>query len=854
MLKTHFAIFSVAVFLLMTLYPNVVQAQQEETAYQYEAQFSNLGPPTEGEVIKNNIADTENVKTEIDIWEKDLGTEVTEGSYVGPLYASSVFELDYKGLETNQPMSVNKTIYYIESEAINYIQDNIDTETIADLVPSAQLIYQIGVGLNITSQISEGTTSLKYTIPVAEKRSVCSLVQIVNFTNRVIMSGATEFWMKIPIIPSCINFEELTPTISIIPLNNDIDKDKLWLVGKPTITYSPIPSYTNWSAYGTDEQWTYPTDAGRILPIYTNGEYSNLRLQYNGQQSSISQSVNKKYMINNSLYTKIYGTIEPNTNYIVSFSFILNKNEKPKILLTEENLYHTSIYENETNPIRQSFFQISDIEFSNQNLYYYDSGIGESIFGSLYNRPILEVSTDWMGNLLPSSVNPINDTLEIPVDMSFSFIFKSGRGNYGMYGQSFNMKAGQSLVIYKNITPTTDKYISIMIPFVSEKTAKINAMVEFSNYQSAGINAIQNRFELQGELFYNYANFVNGSIISSPKFGYKSPYYWQSEEPQEYTDFILFTVPYKASAEFNILPRPIRITIFFEEDINITFMFSTILNSDLYKTEKFNAIDSRMNDQILGTSMTITPSYMYPILTYVPTSNFRSKLTYIYGSSKIEPIFYDGWENIEKYPSLFGGLTGVDYIRKINDVTNCEIVHAELFCSVQLTDGMWYQMATTGSGQLYATNFFERRMAIGLQDLYLDTTNKSSQVKVNWYDNGLDKFSMAWESFKKGDILNAVKYTVEGAISLLWDGLTTFMGWIKGVFENIWNGLVKLGKFVKTVLVEFWDTIISIVGDIVRNVEKILEVALYIIAIIIFAFVVSWSARFINLTSGGMDE
>jgi hypothetical protein len=234
----------------------------------------------------------------------------------------------------------------------------------------------------------------------------------------------------------------------------------------------------------------------------------------------------------------------------------------------------------------------------------------------------------------------------------------------------------------------------------------------------------------------------------------------------------------------------------------------------------------------------------------------RLNLLYVYKEVHKQPIFYCGWENkndvsITPANAFYKGVDHRRYIQNMNDNT---IVHSELFRSVQMTTGIWHQLAMSSSGHHYATNFFERRIAVGLIEYFVDTTNRSTEVKINWYDDASGHFGMAWEALKKGDIIGAISYAVQGAISLIWNGLQAFLGWIHSVFVKIWDALVKVGKFIYTVLQEFWGQILSIINDIVSGAEKVLEIMLYVIAIIIFAYVISWSTRFIFITRGGMDD
>jgi hypothetical protein len=323
------------------------------------------------------------------------------------------------------------------------------------------------------------------------------------------------------------------------------------------------------------------------------------------------------------------------------------------------------------------------------------------------------------------------------------------------------------------------------------------------------------------------------------------PFWWQSDQPEYYSDYILFTVPYKVTAISPVASNTIRIMITFVEEANITFMFSTINPVNLYTTA---SVSSQRTFDLAFDSIAVDKKFL-------PSPRVRTKITYLYDNVKLQPIFFKGWQNKEEYldgvtAPIYAGIDKRNYVSPIN---NYIVIQSELFCSVQLTDGMWHQLATTNEGTQYATNFFERRMAVGVLEYWVDTTNRSTDSQSAWYDDAFNEWDLAKECFKRGDLVGTVKHVVSAAVSLIWNGLKEFLGWIYGVFVKVWDTLVKIGKFIKTVLTNFIDTIISIMGDIVGGIEQILNVAIYVISIIIFAFVVSWIGRLLYITKRGLN-
>lgn len=814
--KRIFAYICVFVFIAMMFQAPIAKAA--DTTTEFDALFPAQTIPGTKVTIENNLNNQSSVRTELAVWENDLGIGSTDGSYVGPIFESSLFEVDYKP--------------YLENETVDFT-DVVYNSFKPVIVPEA---VRGNVGLNLSSTNWEFPYSLyprhfnqtdikQFTsyYPVAKKRSIISLAMNVTFTNRMILSGATEFYVRVPISAGCINFEELRPTLSFFKLDSGYNPDKLWMVDGYAIIYDPWPKTTVYDTNGTLS--VINTEEGRIRTDYSH--ITPLRGVYDGNGAQIVQFVTDNDIINDNIYCHIRGTIEPNVEYLIVFSAVLKG--KPLIFLTEDDLCSNG---------RCSNIQVADLNFRDvTQRTYAEAGVE----APSWNHYLTVVRSDLVpgypdeliGPRLPYSSSLVNETINLPVDLGFSFVFINGRGDFGMFGHKYHFEPDDAFIFYKEIEqPDNDQFISIMIPFISENWIDVNITVDLlPKYRE------YTRFEPIGVLGRNTSAYTYYNE-SMREFGYIFTNWWQAPIDMTYTDYILFSTPYKIDRSEMIGDVWIKVIVTFNRAADVTFMFST-LSDDSYEKYIRDKIEFGSFDLTIGTNDYTVPSYVRPGLFYVTRNTIVRPM-----GTPIWTAKQGLYDSSDPYSQQYHW---DEYKRVVANPDDLEIAHYELFSSVQLTDGLWHELVTSPEGYQYATHFFERRIAIGVVDLWIDTTNNQSVEKVSWYDEGLGLWGQAWEMFTQGNIIGAISAAIAGGISLLWNGLKAFVGVIIGVFKAAWNGLVGVGKFIYSIVSSFIGKITSIIGDIVDAAERILSIAIYIIAILIFMYVVSWGGKLLYL-------
>lgn len=771
----------ITVIIIGVLFQSPVAKAQDSANY-FNADFPAQQLPDDSIIIENNIANQSSIRTEIDIWENDLGGEVTDGSYVGAIFESSLMEVDYEPLRIDETLSYS--VVYGETLPENEFPPH----------PIRPLTY------NDQQQFSSN-------FPYLKKRSIITVAEVFNFTNRMIMSGATDFYVKLPLRPDCVDFAEVTPTICVFKVTNEntteiqqsIDDGYLYLEPSFSVIYDGFPY--RWESYDNGTVYDVEQKTGVIRTDINVGE--RLYPYYRGFRPNIIQPVREEDVVNDGIYARVLGTIEPNTNYIFTFNCILKS--KPLVYLTEDDICSNG---------RNSKIIVSDLEFKLETDASWFSQPQEFTAHHGWHS-LTKVYAD------TSTYPLVNETIDLPVDASFSFIFKAGRGSYGMFGHKFHFDQGDALVFYDRIdAPTTDKFLSIMLPFIADESLFVNITVTLLDPT--------NKFEPIGVISASGWDFV-----------YVNTNVWHSDEEMPYTDYILFSVPYKVIADNIVTPNlDVKVMITFEEEADVTLMFSTPDEA----TSGFETTYIEQNPSLLDS--VILPDAL-PL--YIPYFKPRRKLTYIYEDVRTIQFAHYTWDDYEGFTEKESPNQNASHsiIKVPRDLSRATVMHYELFKSVQLTDGIWHELVTSGEGFQYATHFFERRISIGLLNFWVDTTDNDTEESVAWYDDGLNKWSNAWESLTKGDLLSAIYYAVSGTISLIWNGLQAFLGFIVGIFHKVWDGLVKVGTFIYSVLSSFVGQILSIIGDIINSLEDILNVLLYIITLLIFAYVVSWTGKLI---------
>lgn len=809
-----FATFCVVITIVLLFQPIV--SAQNEIPRTFEAKFAAQDLGDESEIIPYNLGEPTSIRSEIDNWDDALGLNANSGSYVGPVFEPSLFEIDYEPYRENGVHTTSS----IDITSVNYIGDKYPE------------FFWSAIPYNGVEYIWEDV----YT-PHAAKRSSLMLSNVMSFSNRMIMSGASETWIKIPVRASCVDFNETRPTISLFRINDTPDNIRTQVglgmleclpnyetIYDPNLyirqTYQEGIIDFNGIYHYPGELYDKKNIPGTIREDLNDGEL--LEATYKGVRAGIVQPVTEENIIENDIYVKLNGAIEPNNNYLVVFNCVLK--DKPRIYITEEDISENG--------------RSTQLTFTDYSMEAYDVNSPSWV---PWSTNVDNTATHGASSLIKvqrdATIATTNETISMPIDAGFSFIFKSGRGEYGMLGYKTHFDEGDALVFYNTLDmPSHDQYVSVMLPFACNKPIAVNLTVTLLSPNV--------KFEPQGVIddFYYFAGEIaeNGTYIYEHDniFVYINPYIWQANKVMRYGDFILFTVPWKVNADiYTQSDFDVKVMVTFIEEADVTFLLSTLSESDLATTVN-DVVPNVMEYNVWPNNHTLALNPYYP----------RGNLCYIYRNTTILDMNYHGWENEDDFeehtlisgnPYIIHSYVQQQYITP-PILTDSEIVHFELFKSVQLTDGIWHEMATDVNGFQYATHFFERRIAVGYIELYVDTTDDEI-VTTSFAQQALELLTST-------SAIGFISSLVSSAISGEWNGIDTFLGAIIGQFKKTIDILKGIGNFIYAKLAEFFGPIFSVIGDIWGALEVIFEASLYVIAIIIFMYVITWAGKLLYIS------
>jgi len=387
-----------------------------------------------------NLANATHADSVISEWEIDLGSSMPNGTYYGSLTQPALFQHNVRPLE----IKPGPDTYY----------DNSSTSRYTSVIVSAHF----------------------------------------NWSKQVLMSGASEWWVRVPVHPDSIGdfaylaiFKDVT-NASKIEFLDDFNFFTTW--------YFPSGS----SGYELSHSPDF------IRPSY-NGYMPQDIFKYDLKTDSDGDTIGDGLHSTDHIYLKVRSVLRPETDYVISYAFYIPNDSELK------TYWNTG----ESPCGGWSSIVVGEIE------------IGPKIDG----YPVVAWDPDLEAGFA-CQTHPVDvldsSKLEIGLDLDFSFIFTQGIGSNGLFGVKINFKIptyellsgdyywnvtfSSDLVTYPffNTSRTGSQYMSFMLPFISSDT--IYCVPAAGN---AGMNPMY------------YWNFTDGAIHFYPTTGWN------------YSDFILFS-------------------------------------------------------------------------------------------------------------------------------------------------------------------------------------------------------------------------------------------------------------------------------------------------------------------------
>jgi hypothetical protein len=313
------------------------------------------------------------VLTTIDVWMRDLGDESPNGTYYGTLIQGSAFSHDYY-----EP-------YWLPKDSF--------------------------------------TRTGRY--------SYAMLAAHFNFSANIIMSGCSEWWMKVPVLASSIEWSRGL-TLGVWKDATDLD-----LVGFDERSY-----YTNQPHVRPAYNGYAPDDAAG----YTAPDY------YDHYGDPLSQGSGDLHVENGHVYIKVHSVLLPEVDYILAVYF----------RFPEEGVLKTLWTTAESPAGRETRLCFADYKVTDNwvdNHTYYHNLTGQEL-------------------------------VDVDLDLDWSFIFTEGLGA-GLFGLKVPIHNGTIISLYPFLNTTTDAgqdgliHPSFMLPWISDDTFNLSFAVR--NMRDEGV-------------------------------------------------------------------------------------------------------------------------------------------------------------------------------------------------------------------------------------------------------------------------------------------------------------------------------------------------------------------------------
>jgi len=251
-----------------------------------------------------------------------------------------------------------------------------------------------------------------------------------NFSSQVIMNGASEWWVRLPISPQCVEaaagltmgvFKNLSDNSSDAYLEDDYYSNNSRM--RPTI-----------DGYMPDDYIIY--EFNRYDSAHNSTNYGNPI--YNPEwETSVDFTTGVGVLANDRIYLRVNSILLPNTDYIITLSWRLPKN------LSSGAMY--TYWAGPDDMGNWTHMEFSEFEFEPDDTGDYVSSWRVQKVGS----------TTW----------------DQPIDMDWSFIFTEGVGAGGLFGKRVQFQSNSTLTIFPfmNTSRSGSQHMSFMFPFIAEQ-------------------------------------------------------------------------------------------------------------------------------------------------------------------------------------------------------------------------------------------------------------------------------------------------------------------------------------------------------------------------------------------------
>ena len=732
------AVIVLAVFIAPVFLQPVTAEAVDTLDVQYlsDPLFANVNNPI-------NLITPQAGDTVIDQWREDLGGDMPNGTYYGPLLSPSMF--GHLGRSSWFPSN-----------------DDADEGQFTYLIFAAHF----------------------------------------NLTEQQIMSGSSEFWVRAPFGPNAVD--------AGFGLVLGIFKDQT----DPTDVTLP-------------DAFTSPK-SGRYQEIYAprptiDGAIPDMMLTYSWMDESTEDVLApgspitdgdpffQSVITNDRLYLKVNAVIEPSRDYVLAFTFRWAR---------EQQLF--------------SYWATAEAPTDNSSVL------------TTCEVKIVDEDFTLIGN----------ETMEVGLDMDWSFVFSQGVGAGGMFGKKIQVDKGSSLYLfpYLNVSLTGTQYPSFVMPFISEDEVEIHPSI----YNAHGITLAT------GGGWHTWEFTPAGGEGAS-----LTTFFWPYTDFDE--DFTATTEPGQSMVEIadtTGLYDDLRVIV---DDDNSPAEIHFINGIDHGNQEVYlvDALDRYMSVAENAHLTAQLPTFwmyrdfiafssnrsldwtefeaesMWNVMVVLEFNN-TANITLLCHTDNRPPAQWDDLEDGHYNTSLYPYARPQFY----NPERPGEVMAYDVWMSARGTDGEWAQVSTGSDGNRVYTHYFpqtiqlsraEWRLADDTEAVmeFLSLAGKEIQEAMPWIGDAVD----AWNS---GDYFKAIQMALKGSIMTIYDGIGSAIGWIYDRLSDVWGELKAFGEWVYTRLAEAVGKIVNFITDAIDTIASFWNAFKYIIAPSVMIFVIGVVSMALN--------
>ena len=737
-MRRWYAVVVLTIFLAPMLMPNVVAEAEDFIDVEY-----NSDPLFSGVNVPINLLEPTTDDTVIGQWITDMGDLMPNGTFYGPLMATSKF--GHAGRASWFPNNSRE-----------------DEGQFTYLIFSAHF----------------------------------------NLTPQQIMSGSSEFWLRTPFGPNAVD-AGFGLVLGIFENENNPDDVTL-----PTTFTSPT--------------------SGRYEEIYAprptiDGAIPDMFLSYNwwdmdannvldpGTPITEGEPYYQSVMTQDRLYLKVNAIIEPATDYVVSLAFRWAKD---------------------------------------QQLFTYWA-TAEEPTGNTSTLTTCEVDIDDEVFTLIG-----NESMNVGMDMDWSFIFTQGVGAGGMFGKKIRVDKGSTLYLFPYFNTSRDgtQYMSFVIPFISEDTVEIHPTI----YNAHGITLASGGGWHTWEFNPSGGEGADLTTYFSPSTEFDEDLSSTSEKGIQLVELDATSGLYAglrvwlddddSPSEAHILEgvETDGMTVYLEGVLDRAM--ETGENAHLwaypdtyYEYRDFMAWSS---NRTLDWGEFEDES-MWNVMIGLTFNNSANLTLLCHADDRPTAQWSDlveGHYNTSLYPAARPTLYATE--------GPGEKMAYDVWVSARGTDGVWAQMSTDSDGNAVYTHYFPQVIQLSRAQWRLADDGEAVQEMLDvageaiWDMLPFMKDSVdAWNS---GDYFRGIYIALKGSIMAIWDGVGAAFGWIYDRLSDVWESLKKFGEWVYTRLAEAIGKILNFIGQALDTIASFWNAFKYIIAPAVMIFVIGIVSMALN--------